>query len=308
MSQPIKNTLQIKEITPVESMVDAHFFNSKRFLLNKSFKVNGWQLIRNEPIAQIFFCIKGGVAISGHQATFGSFDLSEELRQEELIFFIEAIIKLFRKRGVNRIEIRNHPTYFISSKQIEEALFVTGFKLQLLEINQQIEVNAHPFLSLIKRNVRKKVKQSIDSGFTFKIEPNANISEIYNLVVDTRNRKAYGVSMTLIDLKSAIHSCSDNYILFTLRDGDKLIAASVSIIINSSVVYNFYHADNFEYRSKSPLSLLVMHIYEFSQQNKFSVLDLGISSINGELNKGLFTFKKNLGARTSDKKIVSLTL
>jgi len=308
MSQSIKKALQIKEITPAESMDEPHFFNSNVFLLNKPFNVQGWQLICDQPIAQIFFYLKDDVAISGYQATFGSFDVKNNMSQLELTFFIKEIIELLKMRGVKRMEIKNAPSYFSSSRQIEEALTSCGFNLQLLEINQQIKVNEQPFLRLAKRNVRKKINQGIHAGFTFNIEPNTNISEIYNLVVATRNRKKYGVSMTLPDLTSAIESCPESYILFTLRDGAKLIAASVSIIINSDVVYNFYHADHFEYRAKSPLSLLVKYIYEYCQQNKYKVLDLGISTMNGILNSGLFTFKENLGAVTSEKKSFSLTL
>ena len=93
----------------------------------------------------------------------------------------------------------------------------------------------------------------------------------------------------------------EHYLLFGVYDESKLIAASVSVRISRQIMYNFYHADDINYRSSSPVAMLVDGVYKYCQQNNFNILDLGISSVQGLLNQGLFDFKDNLGCETSNK-------
>ncbi len=309
MSQAVENALLIKEITPSESMFEAHLFNSTCFLLNKPFNVRGWQLMKGpRAMAQIYFFINNSEAVSGYQSTFGSFDVNNSITKEELLFFINELNQTLRSQGISKIHIRHSPSYAQWTHLIEKTLVIMGYVKKQSETNQHIVVTAAPFSSIIKRNVRKKINQCSTQGYSFNIEPLKSLPEIYDLVVATRKRKKYALSMTLDDLHSVMADCPNNYLLFTLRDGPVLIAASVSIILNATTLYNFYHADALEYRTKSPLSALVKSIYEYCQANGYKFLDLGISSLEGKINEGLFTFKENLGAVKSKKNTYSLLI
>ncbi len=308
MSFTAKKILQIKEIAPEQSMDEAHFFNSPEFLLTKPFKIKGWQLVKEKPIGQIYFYINKNIATSGHQSTFGSFDIDEHVTEDELFAITNTVVDELRRKEVTEIVIRQYPSYFNQSTLVDLVLKKIGFVKKTIEINQHIEVTEKPFASLVKRNVKKKINQCEDSKFTFSIESIKNLKAIYELVLDTRTRKNYTISMSLPELNLVVNACSGNFLLFALRDKGTLIAASVSIIVSTNTIYNFYHADAFAYRTKSPLTLLVQYIYEYCQINGYQYLDLGISTMQGELNAGLYKFKQNLGARTTDKVTFSLTV
>ena len=113
--------------------------------------------------------------------------------------------------------------------------------------------------------------------------------------------------MTYDDLYKTISLLADKYLLFGVFDDKKLIAASVSIRISKSILYNFYHADDFSYRSTSPMVMLIKEIYQYCQQNDIRLLDLGISTETGKINEGLFKFKKALGCSTSEKNTYRLS-
>ncbi|VAW27730.1 hypothetical protein MNBD_BACTEROID06-1011 [hydrothermal vent metagenome] len=308
MNLATKKSLQIREITPIESMEIAHFFNSSSFLLNKPFKVKGWQLIGEQPLAQIFFYINEREAISGFQATFGSFDVSSSLVEQDLTWFVCELIQALKALKVKKIKIKGFPVYCKNSKLIHQVLLSSGFIESTKEINQHILITNLAFNQVAKRNEIKKIKQCVKNGFEFSKVSLESLPAIYELILKTRKRKQYSTSMTLKELSGAIKSNLENYFLFVVKHNEKMIAASVTVKINSKVLYNFYHADEEDYRSFSPLVYLVNNIYHYGCENAYKVLDLGISTMSGTLNEGLFTFKKNLGAQPTNKLIYSLNI
>ncbi len=177
----------------------------------------------------------------------------------------------------------------------------TNFKVISSEVNQHLAVQEEEFKVLISKNERKKLNQCLKQGYTFMQLTLDEFTNIYQLVTETRVRKGYPVSMTYENLYKTIKLMPDKYLLFGLFDRDKLIAASVSIRISHEILYNFYHADDLNFRTTSPLVMLIQQIYQYCQQNGIEILDLGVSSENGLINQGLFNFKKNLGCVSSEK-------
>lgn len=308
MAESIVQTLKIRPISSFDSMKDAHFFNSANFLANKPFEVMGWQLIRRKPIAQVFFYLTNNTAISGNQATFGSLDTDSSICNDDLNWFVSNLVKILTELSIKKIVVRASPDYWQNSTLINGLLLKLGFQVSLTEVNQHINITDSDFTEISKRNEVKKINQCINNGFVFALAENKELPEIYQLLVATRARKNYNVSMSFYELETAINANPSNYVLFTVMDKKKIIAASVSVIINKDVLYNFYHADDDSYRNFSPITFLVKNIYVYCQQNQFKILDLGISSKEGLLNDGLFNFKKNLGANTSDKKVFTRLL
>ena len=92
-----------------------------------------------------------------------------------------------------------------------------------------------------------------------------------------------------------------DYLLFGVFDKNKLIATSVCIKVNDKILYCFYIGDALAFRPHSPITLLINGIYEYCQTNDFKMLDLGISTDKGILNKGLYAFKKTFGSFDSYK-------
>jgi hypothetical protein len=308
MNGTISNSLSIKSISVSESMIDAHFFNSSSFLKIKPNEYKGWQLVMDKPIAQIFFHMVNKVAISGYQSTFGSFDVAKNLLENELKWFLDSLINELRNLGVQKIKIKHFPSYFINSSLIEHVLIKYGFQNILTETNQHIIIDNPYFEAVANRSEVLRSNKCKKLGYYFRIASLDELPKVYELIENTLSRNGNIPSMSFVNLRKVIEACPENYLLFTLWDKEELIAATVSIKVCDSILYNFYHADHLKYRQVSALTYLLKNIYLYCLENDFKILDLGISSVNGVLNKGLFNFKKGRGAISSTKNYYNLYL
>ena len=297
--QSTSNDLQV----PVDF---THFFNTSEFLALKKFKYSRF-ILKNEDgvAAEINFTISHKVAISGYQATFGSFNIYAGITNSALEFFLRKIQQELAEAGVEQIEIRHWPAAYLLSDIVESALLGSGFRSICEDINQHLSISAVSFTSKIRHSERLKLAQCYRQGFSFKQEGPEALISVHDLVVKTLVRKSFPVTMSLEALTEGFQAKPESYLIFSVYDDHQLIAAAISLVINSSILYNFYHADNQNYRNFSPTVMLLEGIYQYCQNNNYSILDLGISSEKGITNEGLFNFKRNLGCEASSKHIFS---
>lgn len=251
--------------------------------------------------ARICFHIKDGIAFSGYRATFGSFDFINGIDKGDIIFFLKEIKALLAKESISEIVINHWPLAYPNGELVQKVLLDSGFRKSVSEFNQQLNVTRVDFIDQIRKNERKKLKQAYHAGFNFSKLDVESLSQVYSLVKDTRERKGFPVSMSYNDLEETFTALPDHYHLFGVFDDQLLIAASVSIRISEKILYNFYHADHKDYRPRSPLVMLNEGIYSYCRTSGIEILDLGISSVDGVLNQGLYTFKENLGCTVSEK-------
>ena len=299
--------LDVRVVSKVPKMEGGHIFNSGEFQALKNSEVKNLVLIKNKlPLARISFSLDHGKAISGQGATFGSVDSTTELSKETATYFLKEVCTVLKKHGAKEVVIKHWPEGYTSSNDIQASLAEIGFKVIAHEINQHIAVQDEPFKQLISKSERKKLNQGIKENYSFKILTINDLKSVYALVEETRVRKDFPVSMSFEELNQTIKALPDKYLLFGLFAGEELIAASVSIRISEDILYNFYHADAYAYRSTSPIVLLVQEIYNYCKLYNIKILDLGVSSEEGKVNTGLFKFKENLGCVTSAKKTYSM--
>jgi GNAT acetyltransferase-like protein len=293
--------LQVKEVFQLPEVKDGHIFNTSMFQSLKPGEKKYFVLTEDHrPISRIIFTFLEGKAISGVAATYGSIDFNAA-SVDDINFFLRQVIHKLRAEGMSEIQIRHWPSFY--SKELEEmSIFEDlGFTIIHNEVNQHLRVSQERFEEKIRYNERKKLNQCINKGYRFDLLSIGSLVDVYKLVRSTRDRKGFPVSMSFDELSATILKLPETYLLFGLYDGDTLIAASVSIRITENILYNFYHADDINYRSTSPLVMLVKGIYEYCQINEIDFLDFGTSSEKGVLNEGLFKFKQNLGSDTSEK-------
>ena len=68
-----------------------------------------------------------------------------------------------------------------------------------------------------------------------------------------------------------------------------------------NVRYVFYWGDKLRKDTNSPIVLMAHELIKDNIKNKIPILDLGTSSLNGEINIGLKNFKNSLGALDTNK-------
>ncbi len=301
--------LTIDQATVMPALPTGHLFNSPPFGTLQEGAV--WRFVLQEsgnPLARIWFAVNGHTAVSGAGATFGSLDYAHGTDEAALLEFLTTVLARIQESGIHRVQIRHYPFYYAPSDLPVRAFRLLGLQPEVEETNQYLVVDDVAFPDKLRPNERKKLRQCYEAGYAFRQLPAAALPEVYRLVVATRQRRGYPVSMSLAALQAAWAAMPDKYLLFGVFDGDKLIAASVSIRVNRQVLYNFYHADEAAYRSRSPLVRLVEGVYQYCRFQHISYLDLGISSVGGRLNEGLYRFKKNLGCLDAPKITYALNL
>ena len=127
------------------------------------------------------------------------------------------------------------------------------------------------------------------------------MSDYFLLLANARSRKNIPLSLSLPAIEELFKKFPKNFFLFGILDAQILIAACVGVKINERILYYFLPADHPNYLTDSPSVMLIEQLGEWAKLRGFKLLDLGISSVNGVLNEGLYQFKQKLGGIESEK-------
>jgi hypothetical protein len=249
----------------------------------------------------IHFHLQEGFAQSPFKATYGGFDFND-LPEEIILKFVAFIQNQLRKLGARRIFVKLPPHFIDGSKhnQIEDALIRSGFQIVSEEVSSIMEV-VDQYGSEIHRSEKKRLRKSTKGNFKFEKIPISEINTIYSFILKCREKKNYSLSMSLVDMQDLATHFPNNVLLFTLKDQEKLIAASICLLVSEEVLYDFYHDHDPSYDTFSPIVMLVKGINDYCFENQIPFIDLGTSMIDDKINTGLFEFKLKLGARRAVK-------
>ena len=215
--------------------------------------------------------------------------------------FLQFVIDELTQSGISIIEIRNSPTYFDYAVKTSDLLINLGFKIKSKDINQYAIIDDNSFSDKINRNRKRNLKQCHDKRYKFTELSIDYLHEVYTVLNENRNSKDYSLSMSYDDLLESVKRFSDRYLLFAVKEDDKIIACSICLKVNNKIIYDFYHGESPDYTKYSPVTLLIEGIYNYAMSWNYKLLDFGTSSPNGLLNKGVFQFKKSLGALSCEQ-------
>jgi hypothetical protein len=296
---------------PPELGLSTVLFNSKEFIeLSKNKKTVSYSQegLHGKYIFNVSFDIDGTEAISLKGCPYAGLDIHGQYDQNEIKKFLIRSIKDLKSIGVRKVTIKNPPS-FLQEDCVENILIECGFFISSEEINHHLELNIEDYYSSIHEMQRRKIAKCIQSKFKFQIEPSYKVGEIYKFIQSCRTQQGLEINVSLNYLKGAFSLLASNYNLFTIRNKEnKILAATVIVMINESVVYNFLPAFDRNYKAHSPLAFLTYELYNYFSRKEFSYMDLGISSINGTPQEGLIKFKERMGATMTKRKNYSLTI
>jgi hypothetical protein len=257
----------------------------------------------------VHFHVENDQATSPYRSPFGSFIFSDALTEDDLEKFILFCEAQLRNRNIKTITLKNQPEiYSPQNTMLANSLFKLKYKVEFEETSAVIEITEKSFDSGLHKSEKKRLRKCKDSGLVFEQAELNQLQKIYMFLEACRKEKGYALSMSYNEIQKLAQTFPERIMLTTVIDGNKIVAANISIRVYEHVLYNFYHDHSGEYDQLSPVVLLNEGLYLFCQQNKIQFLDLGTSMIDGKLNKSLFTFKVNLGAKPSRKLLVRKTL
>ncbi len=216
---------------------------------------------------------------------------------EELL---EQVLLYVKAHDIELIEIKCYPEIYAPQQAsiVSNILDEAGFSIEYRDVTQVILLNEN--LNLYSDR-KRMIKGSIEHLFEFKELNLGSLPEAYDLFLKSRHSKGYPVTMSLKDFFDEFSRFPMHYKLFGVLDRDRLIAASVVILINDEIIYYFFSGDDLDYRKQSPTTYLVYNLYQFAKKANFKFIDMGISTDKGILNQGLYNFKKSFGTVDSLK-------
>ena len=291
-----------------DSAFEAGMFFSQRHLALQA--NTGWHSFvaldhKNKKInGTVHYHVEGLHAQSPFRSSYGSFIFSQDMSSDILKEFVNYTESQLKAKGVNTFLLKNAPKAYAPAEieLLENTLLELEYNVELEEVSSIIPIGDASFESLLHRSQKKRIRKCRESGLVFEFLPLDQVEEVYGLLKSMREEKSYSLSMSLDNIKRTISVFPDNFFLSVVKDGTKKVAANISIKVNAKTLYNFYHDHLSSYDSVSPVVLLNGGLYEFCQQQGFALLDLGTSTVEGQLDSPLFDFKCRLGGRPSTKR------
>lgn len=286
---------------------DPYLFNAPQNLKIQS--LEGWHsfyALRTEKKvarARVHFHIHDGVALSPYKNPFGSFEFSESFEPRELFEFIKWTETQLKQKGVRRIEIKSYPQLYHSSCSavLSTLLLNLDYRVMNAELSACIHVNPNTLYEVMSSWEKRKSGQIKRTALRFGTVPVTKIKEVFDFISSCREERRQKLSMTYPQMKTVCDNFPDHFLLFGVYDNNALAAASISILINKTILYNFYSAHAKQYDTLSPVVRLMEGIYEYCQMDKIRLIDLGTSALHGRPNFSLLDFKLNLGAAPTQK-------
>lgn len=258
---------------------------------------------KKTALAGIRFYINDGMARSPFRAPFGSVECSDKINAADLYGFLDHIQNDLKRKGVSEIRIKNPPRVYFPERGalLESFLINQNFTVADSEITAVIPVGDEPFVAGIRHSERLRLQQAQNAGFTFRKLPAEKVEEVYQFISACHRDKGYKISISLADLQKRLDVFPDRYLLFAVFDGDRLVAASVSVRVYRNILYNFLVNHEKQYNSLSPPLLLMEGMHDYCRESAISLLDLGTSTLDGKPGFPLLDFKLRIGGKPSSK-------
>lgn len=288
-----------------------NFFNKDIFFkhYSKNNKAFYFQLIRKSDsfvYATLTFYEKETTSLfSPLYGTFGGVSARESINFDLLEIFINTVISKILS-SYNHFIIKLNPLAY-SSRVCSKSFNILsriGFQVLSSDLNYSLEVgSSYNYREGLSSGNKKKLNQCVRDGLYVKRLKEVDYVKAYDIILQNRLSKNYPISVTKNQFKEMISVFAEDIFCFGVfrQDSKDLIASSVCIKVSNEVLYVFYWGDIPLVSTHSPIIILSHFLYEFCLENKFKILDIGTSTLDGEPNYGLVKFKENIGFKESLK-------
>ncbi len=290
-------------------------FSGSGFLVNKPNQLiaqasNGYWVVGalNEATglldAQCTFFAHNGLAISPKQQSFGSVEFIENMPDDILSGFLDALENAVETAGLSGFRLTHYPRMYAPQQtdQLLTQLSKREFEIVEEQRNFHLEISPKFFVEGLHDSARRRLGKSHRAGLVARYWPNPDLDRVISFFETSRTARGYPLTMPADALRHWLSTAPDDYLVFAVFDHDVIAALTVAVRMRTDILYNFLPADNADYRSFSPTILLTECLYTYCQTHQIRLLDLGISvDENRQPKPNLMRFKRNLGAEESVK-------
>ncbi|TLV00958.1 GNAT family N-acetyltransferase [Dyadobacter luticola] len=276
--------------------------------------IYGFILSRQEISAVIakFHCAQDehGIWNSPPKAPFGGIVIEKRCSGSELEFFLNCIKKWLSMCSHGKLIVKAAPAFYNQSLHdlLHHCYINTGFVPIRTLANHFIFPKKPNFYDIIRQNERRRLKKAQKAGFQAKFLTGVSPEVIVAFLLKCHRGNNYCLSMQPAQLQNLLAQFPNHFLVFGAYNQEKLIALAVMVRVNMDTLSYYTSAFLPEYRSFSPMVLVMDHIYGFCRQNHISMLDLGTSlDHEGNYKPSLARFKENIGGEVCPKITYELT-
>jgi predicted N-acyltransferase len=213
--------------------------------------------------------------------------------------------------SATRLTVKTPPALYdpYQHRILHHCYLSTGFRPVRTISNHYIFITAANFRSTIRTSELRRLKKSVKHRFVAGRESTISPNDIVKFLRHCLDQNGYRLSLPERRLRTLLDAFPDDFLVFTVKEEGRLIAAAITVRVNHRVLYYYISGFLPEYRTFSPIVILMESIYEFCQQNHFKLFDLGPSlDHEGRHKPSLAKFKQNIGGVECAKITYELSL
>lgn len=170
-----------------------------------------------------------------------------------------------------------------------------------VELNHHFDLGVGDIHAAFDVKTRNQLHQAQKLPYVFaELEPTpGNIARVYDVIVKNHTARGYKVNMTLENVVATAPLVGARFFTLSL-DGVDVAAAQVHEPL-PGVAQVIYWGDVPGHASSRPMNMLAYRLFELYKGQGYGIVDIGISTVDGEPNYGLCDFKEGLGCRPTPK-------
>lgn len=244
------------------------------------------------------FCLEDKLAISIPRSPFGSIYLKTP-HEENLHFqhFHSELNKSLREINIEKLQI-HHPSAIYSN--FIDSSYLSEYKTLYSDINQHITLD-HSWESRLHKMQVRKLDSLRSEGFEFRPIPLSELETAHQFLTVCRQAQGLQLNISWNLLSELTKKMPTTYECFGVFRGDKISALCIAVNVTEKVAYYYLPGTSPMFRNQSPMVLLIAGMVDHYRSKNFDILDLGVSSIEGNPQETLKLFKERMGAEETSK-------
>lgn len=250
----------------------------------------------------MYFSLDQTKAHSLGRSPFGGIRIKKPYTTQDLAAFIQLLRTKLQELRAPSISITLPPPYYPGFVTREELLDLE-FTETVSEWNQFVELQNEISIHEMQQRKLRKSEQ-----LRFQKEPSENLPEIHKFIAKCRLQQGLEINIDLPKLEKLWALFPDEYECYSIRKDGTLISAAIMVLVSDKICYYYLPATDQEYKSESPMVRLLSELYKTYQTLGYQIMDLGISSINGKKQEGLYDFKQRMGAYDTNRSTLTLKI
>lgn len=244
---------------------------------------------------------QGSKLLSPFSAPCGGFSPTSSLLESQFEEAVDLLIEWLRASKKSLMLFP--PPNFYSPKFLESSLHTLkqrGFRVEVEETNQHMPLTDFAtYQKSLWKIARNNLKDAEAENLSFAEFPLTSFARVYEVIRENRASRHHPLRMTLQELESTSQVIKVKLFMVTKENED--IAAAVVFHVAPGIAQVIYWGDRPDYSAFRPMNFLAAKLVQYYLDRKFQWLDIGISSVDGVRNPGLYNFKASVGCAFESK-------